>query len=99
MIVRPRRAIRPVVAIAILRVIVGMVMTAAFRGLLFPMLVIQREHAATEPGDHAEHQEPCEPTAHADQETRRAVICKPNLTGMGFPCGASLRKFAGHANR
>jgi hypothetical protein len=86
-IMRPRRAVRPVVAVLVVRVgtIVGVVMTAAFRGLLFPMLVVQGEHTAAEPGDHAEHEEQCEPTAHADQKTPRSASCKPNLAGMGFP--------------
>jgi len=55
-LVRTRWAIRSVIAI-ILRAIV-MRMAAAFRDLLFRMDVVQREHTATESGDHAEHQKP-----------------------------------------
>jgi len=48
MVVRPRRAILPVVASIALRIgaIVGVVVIAACRDLLFPVLVIQREHTA-----------------------------------------------------
>ena len=87
MFVRPRRAVRSVATVIALRlrIIVGVVMSAACRGLLLPMVVVQREHTTAEPGNHAEHQKPCKPTAHADQETPRTALCKPNLAGMGFP--------------
>ena len=64
-IVRPGRAIIPVGVI--IRAVVTVVMairagvmrvTGALGGDLVAMEMIQCEHAATEPGDHAEHQEP-----------------------------------------
>ena len=66
-IVRAGRAIRTVVAIGRGAVIVMMITAAlvAFLGLRLAVGMVHREHATAKPGDHAEHQQPCKPTAHA----------------------------------
>jgi len=46
-----------------------MVVIAALGGLTLRVHMIQREHAATQSGDHAEHHEPCKHASHADQKT------------------------------
>ncbi len=55
-IVRPGMTVR-VVAAGVGRIVI-VVMPAAFSRLIVTMSMIQREHTAEEPGDHAEHQEP-----------------------------------------
>ena len=67
MLMRTRRAIGRV--IIIIARIVAMVVIAALGGLTLWMHMIQREHAATQSGDHAEHHEPCKHAAHVDQKT------------------------------
>jgi hypothetical protein len=42
--------------------------------------MIQREHTATQSGDHAEHHEPCKHAAHADQKTPISGRGKPILS-------------------
>jgi len=46
-----------IVIARILRIVV-VVMAAAFGRMVTVMDMIQREHTAAEPGDHAEHQQP-----------------------------------------
>ena len=65
--VRTWRTIRRVMII--IARIMAMVVVAALGGLVLRMHMIQREHAATQPGDHAEHHEPCKHASHADQKT------------------------------
>lgn len=56
MIVRSGMAVG-IVAAAVRRPVV-VIVPAALRRVVMIVHVIQREHAAAEPGDHAEHQEP-----------------------------------------
>lgn len=67
-IVRSGMVVR-VVAAAV-RGLVIVVMPAAFGRVVVVVRVIQRQHATAEPGDHAEHQEPCKQATHDDQRTR-----------------------------
>lgn len=46
-----------IMAAAVGRIVI-VVMPAAFGGVVVAVGMIQREHTAEEPGDHAEHQEP-----------------------------------------
>lgn len=46
------------VVLAAFRRLVIVIMTAALRDIIVDVGMIERQHAATEPGDHAEHQEP-----------------------------------------
>lgn len=46
------------IVIARIRRIMVVVMPAAFGRVIVAVGMIQREHTAEEPGDHAEHQEP-----------------------------------------
>ena len=46
------------IVVAGVRQLVIMVMPAAFGRMVVAVGMIQREHTAEEPGDHAEHQEP-----------------------------------------
>lgn len=57
MIVRAGRAIRTVILIGV-RSLVTVILIAAIRGLLLAMIMVQSDHTAAEPGDHAEHQKP-----------------------------------------
>lgn len=84
-VVGPGRAVRSV-AVIVLRGIPLVRVTAAFRGLPLPVVMVQGEHTTAEPGDHAEQQEPCEQTAHDAQKTPEQPSCKPNLAGIRFPC-------------
>jgi hypothetical protein len=67
MLVRTRRAIRRVMII--IARIVTVVVIAALGGLTLRVHMIQREHTATQSGDHAEHHEPRKHASHADQKT------------------------------
>ncbi len=58
MIVRPGMTVRVVAAGVGRLVVVVVVMPAAFDRMVVTVAMIQREHTAEEPGDHAEHQEP-----------------------------------------
>lgn len=53
-VVRTRMAVRVVLAVIRRRMV--MVMPAALGRMIMDM--VERQHTATEPGDHAEHQEP-----------------------------------------
>lgn len=55
-IVRSGMAVR--IMVAGIRRIMVVVMPAAFGRVIVAVGMIQREHTAEEPGDHAEHQEP-----------------------------------------
>jgi len=71
MLMWPWRTVRRMMII-IARIVV---MLAAMRGMFLRVHMVQREHAATQSGDHAEHHEPCKHAAHADQ--------KPPIAGGG----------------
>lgn len=57
-VVRAGVAVGVVVAGVRRIMIVVMIMPAAFGRMVVAVGMIQREHTAEEPGDHAEHQEP-----------------------------------------
>lgn len=56
MIVRSGMTVR-IVGARILRLVI-VVMTTAFDRMVVAVGMVQREHTAEEPGNHAEHQEP-----------------------------------------
>lgn len=74
-LMRTRRAIGRVMIIITL--IVAVVVITALGGLVLRMHMIQREHTATQSGDHAEHHEPCKHASHADQKTPIFTHGKP----------------------
>jgi hypothetical protein len=69
--------IRRSLVIAIVMVVMIAALVCVLLALRLEVDMVHREYATPEPGDHAEHQQPWEPTAHDAQETVEFLFCKP----------------------